>query len=380
MNGEFSEIDHGFMRQALREARKGYGRTSPNPCVGAVIVKGNEIIARGYHKKAGSPHAEVEALNKAGEAARGAEMYVTLEPCNHAGRTPPCSKAVAAAGIVRVSIGMLDPNPRVAGGGADYLRAAGLTIRHGLLEDRCRALNRAYIRFVETGRPWVLLKAGLTLDGKISIRKGHQDAITGSESLHQVHKLRDFSDAILVGINTVAIDNPSLTARLKGRRTKNPVRVILDTNLSISLESGLISNNQDRLTWLCCGDHVDREKVRRLAEQGATILTLRVDAGGRLNLEHLLDELGARQVTSLLVEGGATVHGAFLRAGLADQLQFFYAPVLGGSGGTPVITDFLIEGTTEDAVRLKNVKYRRLGSDLMVSGDLEYRTPPSLLD
>ncbi len=372
MDAEFSDIDRRFMRQALKEARRGYGRTSPNPCVGAVIVKENEIIARGYHRKAGSPHAEVEALKKAKEAARGAEMYVTLEPCNHTGRTPPCSKAVVAAGIVRVYIGMRDPNPQVTGGGADYLRAAGVTVRYGLLEEECRALNRAFIRFVETGRPWVMLKAGLTLDGKISFGKGRRDAITGPESLRQVHKLRDCSDAILVGSNTVAIDNPSLTSRLKGRRTANPVRVILDTNLSISLDAKLVTDNQDRLTWVCCGDHVDQEKVRRLARRGVTIIPLGLDKNRKLNLEHLLDELGTRQVTSLLVEGGATVHGAFLRAHLADHLQFFYAPVLGGSGGTPVITDFSVSGGKDDAVQLKNASYRRCGPDLMVSGDLEY--------
>ncbi|MEJ2058381.1 MAG: bifunctional diaminohydroxyphosphoribosylaminopyrimidine deaminase/5-amino-6-(5-phosphoribosylamino)uracil reductase RibD, partial [Desulfofustis sp.] len=305
MKDEFSDLDFYFMRQALKEARRGYGRTSPNPCVGAIIVKENEIIARGYHQKAGGPHAEVEALNKAGAAAQGAEMYVTLEPCNHTGRTPPCSRAVAAAGIVRVCIGMLDPNPLVDGGGADYLRAAGVTVRYGLLEEQCRVLNRPFIRFSETGRPWVLLKAGLTLDGKISFRKGHQDIITGPESLRQVHKLRDCSDAILVGINTVTIDNPSLTSRVQGRRKKNPIRVILDTNLSISLDSRVVLDNQDRLTWICCGDHVNQGKVSKLADHGVTTIPIRVDKDGKLNLEHLLDELGGRQITSLLVEGGA---------------------------------------------------------------------------
>jgi diaminohydroxyphosphoribosylaminopyrimidine deaminase/5-amino-6-(5-phosphoribosylamino)uracil reductase len=378
MKDEFSDLDFYFMRQALKEARRGYGRTSPNPCVGAIIVKENEIIARGYHQKAGGPHAEVEALNKAGAAAQGAEMYVTLEPCNHTGRTPPCSRAVAAAGIVRVCIGMLDPNPLVDGGGADYLRAAGVTVRYGLLEEQCRVLNRPFIRFSETGRPWVLLKAGLTLDGKISFRKGHQDIITGPESLRQVHKLRDCSDAILVGINTVTIDNPSLTSRVQGRRTKNPIRVILDTNLSISLDSRVVLDNQDRLTWICCGDHVNQEKVSKLADHGVTTIPIRVDKDGKLNLEHLLDELGGRQITSLLVEGGATVHGAFLRAKLADHLQFFYAPVFGGSSGTPVITDYPVSGGKEEAVQLKNPRYRRFGPDLMVSGDLEYSDNQSM--
>ncbi len=373
MNDGFSDADRDHMRMALKEARKGYGRTSPNPCVGAVIVKEGRVIARGYHKKAGGPHAEIEALNKAGEAARGAELYVTLEPCSHTGKTPPCSKAVAAAGIAGVCIGMLDPNPLVDGSGAEQLRAAGITVRHGLLEEQCRELNRSFIRYIETDRPWVLLKAGLTLDGRISFEKGRRDSITGPESLRQVHKLRDSSDAILVGINTVNIDNPSLTARLKGYKTKNPVRVILDTSLSISVDAAVIVDNRDMLTWICCRENAAPEKIQRLTSGGVTVIPVGIDAAGKLRLDQVLDELGKRSITSLLVEGGATVHAAFLRAKLADRLQFFYAPFLGGAGGTPVISDYLTGGGREEAVRLKNVRYRRLGSDLMVSGDLEYR-------
>lgn len=372
MSTEFSDADRLFMRQALKEARKGRGRTSPNPCVGAVIVKNGEIIAKGYHKKAGGPHAEIEALNRAGEAAQGAEMFVTLEPCSHTGKTPPCSKAVAAAGISRVCIGMLDPNPLVDGSGADYLRAAGIKVSDGLLEQECRELNRSFIHYIQTGRPWVLLKAGMTLDGKISFRKGHRDAITGPESLRQVHKLRDCSDAILVGINTVTIDNPSLTTRLAGRKTKNPIRVILDTNLSISPDAAVVADNHDRLTCICCGDHVEDEKIQRLIDLGVTVLPIGVNTAGKLRLDQLLDKLGARQVTSLLVEGGAKVHGAFLRSGLADHIQFFYAPVLAGTGGTPVIADFLTGGGKDEAIGLSNVSYQRLGSDLLVSGDLRY--------
>lgn len=372
MNDGFSDADRDYMRLALKEARKGYGRTSPNPCVGAVIVKEGRVIARGYHKKAGGPHAEIEALSKAGEAARGAELYVTLEPCSHTGKTPPCSKAVSAAGIASVCIGMLDPNPLVDGSGADYLRAAGVTVRHGLLEKQCRELNRSFIRYIRTGRPWVLLKAGLTLDGRISFEKGRRDSITGPESLRQVHKLRDSSDAILVGINTVSIDNPSLTTRLKGCKTKNPVRVILDTSLSISAAAAVIADNQDKLTWICCAEDAAPAKIQLLASNGVTVIPVGVDAAGKLRLDQVLDELGKRQVTSLLVEGGATVHGSFLRGQLADHLQLFYAPVLGGAGGTPVISDYLTGGGKEEAVRLKNVRYRRVGVDLLVSGDLEY--------
>ena len=252
--GDFSDTDIYFMRLALREARKGIGRTSPNPCVGAVIVKEDEIIARGYHKKAGGPHAEIEALTKAGDRAAGATMYVTLEPCNHIGKTPPCSRAVAVSGIKNVCIGMLDPNPLVNGSGAEFLRSAGIEVRHGLLEDQCRKLNQSFLTYVSKGRPWVVLKAGLTLDGRITFRKNKGDAITGPESRRRVHRLRDRCDAILVGSNTVAIDDPSLTTRIDRRRGKNPIRIILDTTLKISLEARVILKTSEsmfcRFPWM----------------------------------------------------------------------------------------------------------------------------------
>ncbi len=369
---EFSDADISFMRQALKEARKGLGRTSPNPCVGAVIVKNGEVVARGYHKKAGAPHAEIEALKKAGGQARGATMYVTLEPCNHTGRTGPCSLAVAAGGIKKICIGMLDPNPLVAGGGADYLRSAGIDVRHGLLEPACRELNRPFLSSITKGRPWVVMKAGLTLDGKITFRKNKADAITGSESLRQVHRLRDRCDAILVGSNTVAVDDPSLTARLTGRKTRNPIRVILDTNLVISAGAKVVTQNQDGLTWIFCSRAADPDKARVLLDRGISIFEVPVDESGRLDLFSVLKKLVTQQVNSLLVEGGAAVHGSFLRAGLADHLLFFYAPVIGGDGGTSVIHDFAVSGAREDSVRLKNIKHRRLGEDLMISGDLVY--------
>lgn len=374
MAPQFSEADISYMRQALKEARKGLGRTSPNPCVGAVIVKDGAILARGWHKKAGGPHAEIEALRKAGDRARGATMYVTLEPCSHHGKTGPCSQAVAASGITRVCIGMLDPNPMVDGSGAEYLRAAGIEIRHGLLESRCRDLNRPFISYITRGRPWVVIKAGLSLDGRISLRKKQRDAITGPKSQHQVHLLRDRCDAILVGINTVAIDNPSLTARLPGRKTENPIRVILDSRLSILPEAAVVARNQDGLTWVCCAEGAEEHKKRRLTDLGVTVISVAVDASGRIDLESLMAELGKRRICSLLVEGGAAVHGSFLRAGLADYLQFFYAPIIGGDGGTPVIDGLLVDCGREQAVRLEQVRHRRFGNDFMISGALKY--PP----
>ena len=370
----FSDRDTHFMRLALREARKGLGRTSPNPCVGAVIVKNNEIISRGYHRRAGAPHAEIEALNKAGERARGATLYVTLEPCSHHGRTPPCSVAVASSGIVKVIIGMRDPNPLVDGSGAEFLRAKGLEVHHGLLEERCRDLNRSFLTYITKGRPWVVMKAGLTLDGKITFRKDSNDAITGSESLRWVHRLRNRCDSILVGSNTIAVDDPSLTTRIKGRRGNDPIRIVLDTGLKISPQARVVRHNQDGRTWIFCGPSAPAEKIQALREEGVEVNQVAVEKSGRMSLEGILKLLGSRQITSLLVEGGATIHGAFLMAGLVDHLQFFYAPFIAGDSGTSVIQGVQVSDGRESAIRLRNVSHRRLDDDLLICGDVVFPT------
>lgn len=370
---KFSEADILFMRRALSEARKGLGRTSPNPCVGAVIVKDGEIIATGYHKKAGGPHAEIVALQKAGGRASGATMYVTLEPCNHTGRTPPCSRAVAESGIRQVCIGMLDPNPLVDGGGAQLLGRVGIEVNHGLLEDRCRELNKPFITYITKGRPWVVLKAGMTLDGRIAFKKDQADSITGPESIRSVHRLRDRCDAILVGRNTVDIDDPSLTTRIVGRKGKDPIRVILDTNLNISAKAKIVTQSMtDGLTRVMCGQAAPEPKIKSLEDQGVSVTQIPVDDNGRLSLSAVLKFLGSQQITSLLVEGGAAVHGSFLKAGLADHLEFYYSPLIGGDGGTGVIENFRVEGGRERSVKVTNVRQRRLGKDFLLSGDLVY--------
>ena len=370
MGEKFQESDIQFMKLALREARKGLGRSSPNPCVGAVIVKDGDIVARGYHKKAGAPHAEIEALRKAGERARGAVMYVTLEPCNHHGRTPPCSHAVAKSGITKIVIGMLDPNPLVNGSGAAFLRENGVEVKYGLLEEQCRKLNQPFLTYIKKGRPWVVLKAGLTLDGKITFRKNSGAAITGPESLKWVHRLRDRCDAIMVGSNTMTIDNPSLTTRIKGRRGRDPIRVVLDTNLKISSGANVIRYNEDRRTWIFCGPSAPSPKIDELQESGVEIFQVAKGETGRLDLEEVLTTLGSRQITSLLVEGGAVVHGSFLKAGLVDHINLFYAPYIAGDEGTAVMIGIQTNGGREDAIRLHNISHRRLGDDLMISGDV----------
>lgn len=368
----FSDDDARFMHLALKEARKGAGRTSPNPCVGAVIVKDGKVVGTGYHKKAGTDHAEIHALGSAGMAAQGAVMYVTLEPCNHQGRTAPCSPAVAAAGIAKVVIGMLDPNPLVDGGGFAYLRQQGIEVHHGLLAEECRELNRPFLKFISTGRPLVIMKAALTLDGKITFRQGVGDTITGGESLRQAHRLRNTSDAIMVGIGTVAIDNPSLTTRISGRKGRDPLRIILDTSLRIDENAQVITQYSEASTWIFCSQSADPQKADRLQKAGVCIHRVATMENGRLNLPEVLRVLGNNQITSLLVEGGASVHGALLNERLVDCVNLFYAPVFGGEGGLSVISGHRVPGDRRQAVHLENVRQRRYGNDLMLSGDVVY--------
>ncbi len=283
-----SRPDSHYMLQALRLARKGRGRTSPNPCVGAVIVKNGAIVGRGYHKKAGTPHAEILALQEAGAQANGAVMYVTLEPCNHTGRTPPCSRAVAARGIKKVVIGMLDPNPLVDGGGANYLQSRGIGIVSGLLEQKCQELNRAFIKYITTSLPLVIMKAGLSLDGRITYRKGQGGAITGQEGGRAVHLLRDRSDSILVGASTVAIDDPALTTRLENGKGKDPVRIILDSALGIRDDAKILTQNSAAPTWVFCSGMADTEKMERLRALGIVVHTVDTGKDGRLDLQEVL--------------------------------------------------------------------------------------------
>ena len=285
---------------------------------------------------------------------------------------PPCSHAVAESGIKKVVIGMLDPNPLVNGSGVEFLIGKGIEVSYGLLEKQCRKLNQAFLTYITEKRPWVILKAGLTLDGKITFRKNSADAITGHESHQWVHRLRDRCDAILVGSNTVTVDDPSLTTRIKGRRGNNPIRVVLDTNLRISPLARVIRYNDDHRTWIFCGPSVSSAKISELREHGVEIFQVAVEETGRLDLSDVLHMLASRQISSLLVEGGAVVHGSFFQAGLVDHIQLFYAPYIAGDGGTNVIKGIQTDGGREDAITLKNISHRRLGDDFFISGDVAF--------
>ena len=365
------DSDEHYMRVALREAAKGLGRTSPNPCVGAVIVQNDKIVSLGYHRKAGTPHAEVHALNAAGGNARGATMYVTLEPCSHRGRTPPCSHAVADAGIQRVVIGMLDPNPLVDGSGAEYLKERKIEVISGVLEEECRELNRPFIKLITTSLPWVLMKAGMSLDGRLSYRAGRGGVITGLESRDKVHKMRDQNDAILVGIGTVAADDPALTTRVKNTRGRDPLRIILDTNLTIDEKAKILNQVSNAPTWIFCSNNVDRGKIERLEDKGAVVHRVDECSSG-VDLKQVLKTVAEHGYASVLVEGGARVHGCFLNQMLVDRVSLFIAPIFAGSGGVPLVSGLKMVDEKDAAIRLERIRTRKYGTDLMLSGDVVY--------
>ncbi|MBU0481169.1 MAG: bifunctional diaminohydroxyphosphoribosylaminopyrimidine deaminase/5-amino-6-(5-phosphoribosylamino)uracil reductase RibD [Proteobacteria bacterium] len=359
--------DRRFMKLALIEARKGLGRTSPNPVVGAVVVRDDQVVAKGYHRRAGAPHAEAEALSKAGAAARGGTVYVTLEPCNHHGRTPPCTEKIIECGIRRVVVGMRDPNPLVAGGGNDYLAGRGIEVVSGVLEEDCLALNKPFLKHVQTGLPWVTMKAGVSIDGRIAARTGHSQWISGESARRRVHRLRDMYDAILVGSGTVLADNPSLTTRLPFGKGRDPLRVVLDSNLRTPPDAVLLTQKSDARTWIFCRDGADAGKKKCLEAAGAVVRQVKTDGDGFLALPDILLELGRQNVNSLLVEGGGRVHASFLKQRLYDQACLFVAPLFIGSEGLPVVGALGLD-TVDQGVRFTTTRVRRLGEDVMIEG------------
>ncbi|MEE4239823.1 MAG: bifunctional diaminohydroxyphosphoribosylaminopyrimidine deaminase/5-amino-6-(5-phosphoribosylamino)uracil reductase RibD [Desulfopila sp.] len=366
-----AEKDEHYMRLALAEARRALGRTSPNPCVGALIVKDHRIIASGYHHKAGTPHAEVHALAAAGEQASGATMYVTLEPCNHTGKTPPCSHAVVKSGIARVVIGMLDPNPLVDGGGRQYLLDHSVEITSGILERECRAINEPFIKYITTGKPLLAIKAGLSLEGRLNYRKGRSGWITGPESGEKVHQLRDYYDAILVGRTTVEIDDPSLTTRLSQGSGHDPVRLLLDTRLSIAPSAKILHLRSEAQTWIFCGPDAPLEKEKTLRQMGAMVFRTATDTAGMLDLHEIVKLLGSKNITSVLIEGGGRIFSSFLNSRLADKVHLFYAPLFAGSAGESMTPDLFV-AERKSAVTLTDVEYTRLGDDVLLEGKLKY--------
>ena len=359
--------DQHFMQMALGLAIKGEGFTSPNPMVGAVVVKDGRVVGSGYHQMVGGPHAEVNAIDAAGKLAKGATLYVTLEPCNHTGRTPPCTRKILEAGIKRVVVSMMDPNEDVAGGGVGLLEQRGIRVTTGVCREQARKLIEAFVKFVRTRRPFVIAKCAATLDGRIATRSGDSKWVTGEKSRQFVHRLRHAVDGILVGINTVRTDNPSLTTRLPDGLGKDPVRIILDTHLSISPEAKLLRQESAADTILVVGKPLMQDKQTALEKNGIRVIQSKLK-NGLIDMDALMDRLGAMGLTSLLIEGGSRVLTSAFNAGIVDKVFFFYAPkILGGDDGIPICSGPGPELMSQ-SITVNNINVRRFGDDVMVEG------------
>lgn len=358
--------DEFYMRRALELAEKGAGHVNPNPMVGAVIVKDGKIIGEGYHQKYGELHAERNALLHCKESPEGADLYVTLEPCCHYGKTPPCTEAIIENKIRRVIIGSLDSNPLVAGKGIQILKEAGIQVTEGVLQKECDELNRIFFHFMKTGRPYVMMKYAMTLDGKIAAYTGASKWITGEAARQKVQEDRGRFMAIMAGIGTVLADDPLLTCRLEGK--KSPVRIICDTHLRIPLESALVRTAREVPVILATAS-LDTEKKKALMEAGCEIWELPEKEDG-IDLQVLMQRLGERKIDSVLLEGGGTLNYAALKSGVVNRVQAYIAPKLfgGAEAKTPV------EGKgvelPQEAFRVENQEMNLIGEDILIEGDV----------
>ena len=367
-NGDFLSYDEKYMRLAMQLAGNAIGRTSPNPLVGAVIVKDNRVVGCGWHRKAGTPHAEVHALNQAGELAQGSDVYVTLEPCAHYGQTPPCAKALVEAKVKNVYGGLLDVNPKVAGKGFKILEDAGIHVEYGFLQDELRKQNEVFFKWIEHKKPFVVLKAAMTLDGKIATATGQSKWITNETSRAYGYKLRDIYDGIMVGINTVIEDNPMLTARVDGG--KNPIRIVVDSSLKIDINANVVQDKSAK-TIIATTDKADKDKILKLQAQDVDVIVVDKDENDKVDIEKLLDILGQQNICSILVEGGATLSGSFVAKKLVDKVYFFIAPkIVGGKEAkTPVAGTGILN--LQEALALKDIQIEKLEEDILIIGRVD---------
>ena len=357
-----------YMRLALKMASRALGQTSPNPLVGAIVVKNGRIVGQGYHHRAGAPHAEINALAEAGKKAIGADLYLNLEPCTHYGRTPPCADVIIQRRIKRVFVGMQDPNPLVNGKGIEKLRRAGIRVKAGILEKECRKLNEVFIKYITTGVPFVILKAAASLDGKIATVTGNSKWITNEKSRQYVHRLRSRVDAVLVGIRTVQNDDPLLTTRLKNRRAKNPVRVVVDSTLKISRDARVFNPRSKARAIIATTPKASPKKIAAIENQGAKVLV--IPSQNRVDLQLLMGALAKEKITSVLIEGGGQINTSALQAGIVDKVVFFYAPRIIGGKKAPLIVSGEGVSKVEDSLLLHSIKTRRFEDDVMIEGYL----------
>ena len=352
------------MKKALALAKKGQGYTSPNPMVGAVIVKNGEVKGKGYHQVIGQAHAEVNAIEDAGSQAKDATLYVNLEPCNHTGRTPPCTLKILEAGIKRVVVALEDPNT-IAGGGSVFLKQNGIEVITGVCEDQAARLNEAFLKYVNSKIPFVTIKCAATLDGRIATRTGDSKWVTGEKARRYVHRLRHAVDAIMVGIGTIQADNPSLTTRLDSKKGADPIRIVLDTHLSISPDAKILKLNSDSDTILVIGNTVSAAKKKKVSKKGVRLLAQPIK-NGQIDMKALMVQLGSMGITSLLVEGGSHVIASAFSSGIVDKALFFYAPkISGGDEGIPICRGPGAQ-LMKDCIRATNIRVRRFDDDVMI--------------
>jgi len=369
-------LDTKYMHMALRLAKRAKGLTSPNPMVGAVVVKDDTVISRGYHQRAGSSHAEVLALQKAGTKAKGATLYVTLEPCTHTDkRTPPCAPFIVESGIKRIVVAMIDPNPKVSGKGIEMLLAAGIDVATGICETEARRLNEAFIKHISTGMPFVTLKIAQTLDGKIATASGESKWITGEPARLEGYRLRHENDAVMVGINTILADNPLLTARV--RHGRDPIPVVVDTHLRTPVDARILSRERQVRTIIATVKTAPGRKIRQLKGAGAEVLLVK-SSHGRVEMKDLMKKLGALGVMSVLIEGGSKINASALAAGIVDKAILFIAPMF--MTGSEALS--CIGGPSPrklyKAIKLDAIRYREVGQDLMIEGYIAHKSPKDI--
>ncbi|HVN23597.1 MAG TPA: bifunctional diaminohydroxyphosphoribosylaminopyrimidine deaminase/5-amino-6-(5-phosphoribosylamino)uracil reductase RibD [Syntrophorhabdales bacterium] len=356
-----------YMRKALNLAKRGLGTTSPNPMVGAVVVKGGKIVGEGYHHRAGEAHAEIIALEKAGQRARGGMLVLNLEPCCHTGKTPPCVNAVIKAGLKKVVVAMQDPNPLVNGKSIELLRKAGIDVKVGLLEHEARILNEAFITFVEKKRPLFIAKGAVSLDGKIATRIGESKWISNEESREYANQLRSVMDGVMVGINTVILDNPLLVPKVS-KPKRYPVRIVLDSKLRIPPSCELVKTADKFKTLVFTLPDSRQDKESRLKSMGVEVVQVAAGDNGRIALSAVCKELWQRQITSVLVEGGAELHSSFINEKLTDKIVIFYAPKLIGGKNAPSLIGGKGIDFMKDACRIDITSVRKLKEDICVEG------------
>jgi diaminohydroxyphosphoribosylaminopyrimidine deaminase/5-amino-6-(5-phosphoribosylamino)uracil reductase len=360
-----------YMRRVLTLARKGEGKVSPNPMVGALVVKDGRVVGEGYHHAAGKPHAEILAMEAAGEMAAGADLYLNLEPCSHWGRTPPCIDAIIKNRIARVFVGLIDPNPRVAGLGIKTLRDNGIEVDVGILENECRQLNEVFFKYITLKIPFVIMKAAATLDGRMATSSNDSRWVTGEPARKFVHRLRSRHDAILVGVNTVIADDPQLNCRLPGKH-RQPLRIVLDSKLRIPLSSQLVKTCKEMGVLIATTEEADENKLKKLEQAGVEVARLEA-ARGQVALVKLLEYLGEREVTSLMIEGGSEVFTSALAEKIVDKVYLFYAPkILGGRDSIPMVGGENPRYMSE-ALTFHDLKLKKLGEDILLTGYPEYK-------